>query len=163
MTGKLCISIHPLDFLSSSENNYNWRSCHSLDGDFAVGNLSYLQDGCTAICYLKGADNVKLPNFPATVPWNDKKWRMLVHISKNKDFIFAGRQYPFFSEDALNKVKTLLLDKVFPDQKFEEKWSDMVITDLQKDDIDYPLDDTYYYVNGGLYPLTSLAQPAEDY
>lgn len=31
VTGTLCFSVHPLDFLSSSENNYGWRSCHSLD------------------------------------------------------------------------------------------------------------------------------------
>ena len=32
VTGKLCFSIHPLDFLSTSETTYNWRSCHALDG-----------------------------------------------------------------------------------------------------------------------------------
>ena len=31
--GKLCFSVHPLDFLSSSENTYNWRSCHALDNN----------------------------------------------------------------------------------------------------------------------------------
>ena len=30
--GYLTFSVHPLDFLSSSENTYNWRSCHALDG-----------------------------------------------------------------------------------------------------------------------------------
>ena len=30
--GKLCISIHPLDYLSTSETTHNWRSCHALDG-----------------------------------------------------------------------------------------------------------------------------------
>ena len=55
--GTLCFSIHPLDFLSSSENTYNWRSCHSLDGEFRAGNLSYMVDDCTFMIYLKGADN----------------------------------------------------------------------------------------------------------
>ena len=31
--GTLCLSVHPLDFLSNSENDSNWRSCHSLDGE----------------------------------------------------------------------------------------------------------------------------------
>ena len=33
VSGRLCISVHPLDFISSSENTYNWRSCHALDGN----------------------------------------------------------------------------------------------------------------------------------
>ena len=35
--GYLCFSVHPLDFLSSSENTLNWRSCHSLDGEYRAG------------------------------------------------------------------------------------------------------------------------------
>ena len=68
--GHLCFSIHPLDFLSSSENTYNWRSCHSLDGEYASGNLSYMQDECTVMCYIKTSDNEKLPNFPDNILWN---------------------------------------------------------------------------------------------
>ena len=41
VTGTLCFSVHPLDYLSSSENTYNWRSCHALDGEYCAGNLSY--------------------------------------------------------------------------------------------------------------------------
>ena len=51
--GTLCLSVHPLDFLSLSENTYNWRSCHSLDGEYRAGNLSYMMDKHTIICYLK--------------------------------------------------------------------------------------------------------------
>lgn len=53
--GYLCLSIHPLDFLSLSENNCNWRSCHALDGDYRSGNLSYMVDTSTIICYLRSA------------------------------------------------------------------------------------------------------------
>ena len=93
--GKLCFSVHPLDFLSTSNNTYNWRSCHALDGEFRAGNLSYMTDTSTIICYLKGADGVDLPMFPCTVPWNSKKWRMLMFISEDKNIIFASKQYPF--------------------------------------------------------------------
>jgi hypothetical protein len=54
--GTLCFSVHPLDFLSSSENTYNWRSCHALDGEYRAGNLSYMVDDTTFMVYLKGAD-----------------------------------------------------------------------------------------------------------
>jgi hypothetical protein len=105
--GKLCFSVHPLDFLSSSENNYHWRSCHSLDGEFRAGNLSYMCDSTTFMVYLKGADNEILPNFPSDVPWNSKKWRVLMHAKQDDLMMFAGRQYPFNSKVGLDTVLNL--------------------------------------------------------
>lgn len=112
VTGTLCISVHPLDFLSSSENTYNWRSCHALDGEYRAGNFSYMMDKSTIMCYLKGADNAKLPNFPDTVRWNSKKWRMLLFFSDRWDVMFAGRQYPFFSKTALDIIAIHLKNKL---------------------------------------------------
>lgn len=108
ITGTLCFSVHPLDFLSSSENNHNWRSCHALDGEYRAGNLSYMVDECTFLCYLKSEGETILPNFPDDVPWNNKKWRTLLFINDNKDMMFAGRQYPFSSEYGIEYVKNLL-------------------------------------------------------
>lgn len=112
VTGTLCISVHPLDFLSSSENTYNWRSCHALDGEYRAGNFSYMMDKSTIMCYLKGADDAKLPNFPDTVRWNSKKWRMLLFFSDRWDVMFAGRQYPFFSKTALDIIAIHLKNKL---------------------------------------------------
>ena len=102
--GTLCFSVHPLDFLSVSENTYNWRSCHALDGEFRAGNLSYMLDKTTIVCYLRGADGVNIPMFPYDIPWNSKKWRVLLYISENWDMIFASKQYPFSSKTGLNLV-----------------------------------------------------------
>lgn len=104
--GYLCFSVHPLDYLSSSENTYNWRSCHSLDGEYRAGNLSYMLDSSTIVCYLKSdKENNLLPNFPDSVMWNSKKWRMLLFMSDHWNAMYAGRQYPFFSDVALNLVQ----------------------------------------------------------
>ena len=111
--GKLCLSVHPLDFLSSSENTHNWRSCHALDGDYRGGNLSYMVDKSTIMCYLKSTKNEKLPNFPKEVPWNSKKWRVLLFFSNDWNMIFAGRQYPFYTESGLNFVKDKILSEKF--------------------------------------------------
>lgn len=108
--GYLTFSVHPLDFLSSSENTYNWRSCHALDGEYRGGNLSYMCDQGTMMVYLSGEDNLKLPHFPEDVPWNSKKWRMLLHFDQSLDCCFAGRQYPFFSPGALEKVFEIFSD-----------------------------------------------------
>ena len=101
--GTLCFSVHPLDFLSSSENTYNWRSCHALDGEYRAGNLSYMIDNCTFMVYLKGADNQKLYGF-GPVEWNSKKWRMLIHAAEDDSIMFAGRQYPFSSKSGIDTI-----------------------------------------------------------
>lgn len=115
--GTLCFSVHPLDYLSTSVNTYNWRSCHALDGDYRSGNLSYMMDKSTIVCYLKGENNTILPMFPNDVPWNSKKWRVLLFLSEHWDLIFAGRQYPFSSKSGLDVV----LKHLFPALKLPEE------------------------------------------
>ena len=111
ITGVLCLSVHPLDYISASENCHSWHSCHALDGDYRAGNLSYMVDKHTIMCYLR-ADNCDyiLPDFPSEVPWNSKKWRVWIHLSDSWDIMFAGRQYPFTSNIGLNLAKKELIE-----------------------------------------------------
>lgn len=165
ITGTLCLSVHPLDFLSSSENTYNWRSCHALDGDFRTGNLSYMCDPSTIICYLKGADDVALPNFPKSVLWNSKKWRMLVHTDNRYNIFFAGRQYPFFSETALHQIRIILMDlfsnTILPYTGWGNEYLYSYQTGRYVGNItDYPLDDKYAIIHGHLYPMHKLIKDA---
>ncbi len=110
--GYFCISVHPLDFLSASENRHNWRSCHALDGEYRLGNLSYLLDKCTMICYLKSEEDTKLPNFPYETPWNNKKWRMWLHLADEHNALMAGRQYPFTIGGVLEYAKSSLFQLI---------------------------------------------------
>lgn len=111
ITGYLCLSVHPLDYLSSSENNNNWRSCHALNGEYRSGNLSYMLDSSTVVCYICNDRKEKLPRFPTSVPWNSKKWRMLLFVSDNWNALFAGRHYPFFSENIMEMVRERWINK----------------------------------------------------
>lgn len=159
--GTLCISVHPLDFLSSSENTYNWRSCHALDGEYRAGNLSYMVDNSTVICYLKGADNVRLPNFPESVPWNSKKWRVLLFFEKNWRAVFAGRQYPLSSLNALQMVNTCLCQKLglhFFD------WEDTTLTNyIEKISGEkHYLSEDYLVLNGYIYPTSKFIHDASN-
>ena len=121
VTGKLCISVHPLDFLSASENNHSWRSCHALDGEYRVGNVSYMMDDCTFMAYLKSnGPDVKLPHFPEDVPWNDKKWRCYFYLDRKNGIVYAAKQYPFFSQKALDLIADILRVKLayfWPDEE----------------------------------------------
>ena len=109
--GYLYFSIHPLSYMTISENNYNWRSCHALDGDYRVGNLSYMVDDCTIVAGLvskKEKHNLKC--MPSDMAWYDNKWRMLIHTNSSRNFVYYNKQYPFFNEDLLDLVNTKLKD-----------------------------------------------------
>ena len=161
--GTLCFSVHPLDFLSSSENTYNWRSCHALDGEYRAGNLSYMCDSSTVICYLKSKDNVKLPNFPEDVLWNSKKWRVLFYLSEQEKLLFAGRQYPFSSSQALAKAKNYFLTKVNPyDPYGYSDWSSPVINSIENGKTQLDLAEPYIAIRGRLYPLDKIVIDCQD-
>lgn len=126
ISGQLCISVHPLDFLSSSENLHNWRSCHALDGEYRAGNLSYMVDKCTFMCYLQSDKEVYLSSFGG-VKWNSKKWRVLMYLTEDFNILFAGRQYPFDSETGLDLVKNKI-SSLFNLQFNRDDWHEPVET-----------------------------------
>lgn len=149
VSGYLCLSVHPLDYLSASENVHNWRSCHALDGDYRVGNLNYMMDTSTVICYLKADKNAILPRFPETVPWNSKKWRVWIFFSQDRTMLFAGRPYPFFSQTGLDLIKDKLLPSIGLDN-----WSKFC-----RDKI-YTSKDYYSNMRFGLANLVPVGQTA---
>lgn len=157
--GYLHLSVHPLDYLSASENVHNWRSCHALDGDYRAGNLSYMLDKSTIMCYLSTDKEESLPNFPESVKWNSKKWRVWLHFSDDWNMIFAGRQYPFFTQVGLDKVSKELLQKsgLTPMQAWSS-WRKDLITTCHSDDFDAEIElrQKYILVGGEFVPLKDL-------
>lgn len=121
ITGKMVMSVHPLDFLSSSETVHKWHSCHALDGEYRTGNLSYMQDSHTFLFYLKAEEESVLPHFP--FEWNSKKWRMLMYMSKDEQIFVRGRQYPFSNDKAV-EISTDML-RQFYDLKDFTNWVDV--------------------------------------
>lgn len=182
ITGYFCISVHPLDFLSASETNYNWRSCHALDGDYRSGNMAYAVDNCTVMCYLRGKEWEKLPRFPADVPWYSKKWRMLLFISPDNCVYYAGRQYPFEAKPLLDFVRHEVLPIVTGTPFKEEllnlwggwvppsfsEWNQYCISYLPQGDTPQSqsqytrLYDNYLYIDGHLIPRRKLIQQSNE-
>ena len=151
--GYVCLSIHPLDFLSTSENTLNWRSCHALDGDYKAGNLSYMADASTCVAYIKTDKNVKLPNFPLSVPWNNKKWRTLLFLSNDGNMLFAGRSYPYSNMNILNMVHSIFTDlyynKFYSHRIWHPSWSvwhNYYITEFPYGDMKADLDVNYVWL-----------------
>lgn len=163
MTGYLCISVHPLDFLSSSENNHNWRSCHALDGDYRAGNLSYMVDNCTIMAYIKSEDNVVLPRFPEDVPWNNKKWRCLFFFDHDNKILYAGRQYPFSTQSMLDIVSRVFVDHQMFSNKFVlDRWRKNVFTEFEANGETFECPRYIQLPGFGLYPLTKIIKDHQD-
>ena len=168
VNGILCLSVHPLDYLSSSENTYHWRSCHALDGDYRAGNLSYMLDSSTIVAYLKkDGEMCKLPNFPESVLWNSKKWRMLLFLEDKREALFAGRQYPFFSHTALVHVAHLFFRTFMKDSFFWSNWYNDYICDFPRSK-DVPTRDTNLMfgrnvmLGGRVYAMNDLVSDGKD-
>ena len=172
--GYLVFSVHPLDFLSASENCFNWRSCHALDGDYRTGNLSYMCDSSTVVCYLRADEEVKLPHFPETVPWNNKKWRMLLHFNTDFDVVFAGRQYPFTSPGALEIVRKAMVDNLFQLPEYywgtnKDRWShwhndyisEFKYSEHLEDDSSIA-EDTYAVIKHGIWNINKIIKDANN-
>lgn len=109
LSGQLCISIHPLDYITVSENNNNWHSCHSINGSYFAGNLSYIADASTVVIYIKSKEDTQLENFPHGLLWNNKKWRVLAHFDENYNTIIFNRQYPYLNNNIINVIKDTFL------------------------------------------------------
>lgn len=169
VTGKLCISVHPLDFLSSSMNTYHWRSCHALDGDYRAGNLSYMSDSCTVMCYLKGENDTQIPLFPPDVCWNSKKWRMLIYISEDFERIFCGKPYPFMSKKGMDMSVTLLTQLLGVENSFKSfsnnkiTLENNIIKNIQVQDQNYELIEPYILYQGHLVPKEAFIQDEQTF
>lgn len=162
VVGKLCFSVHPLDFMTVSVNTYNWRSCHALDGEFRAGNLSYMLDKSTIVCYIKGADDVCLPMFPDAVRWNSKKWRVLLYLSERWDMIFASKQYPFTSVGGLDVVKGHFMRAIgLKETEFSDWQNDYVSCINRKNGSNYTLHHPYIPIYGKLHEMGSIVTNGE--
>ena len=114
VSGYLYLSVHPMDYLTLSENAANWSSCHSLDGDYRCGNLSYMVDNTTIVAYLATNEMQHFKCLPENVKWFSKKWRMLIHINTNSDIIYYNKQYPFEHKTIFGRITDMVHQIFFP-------------------------------------------------
>ena len=70
-------------------------------------------DKSTIVCYLAGDDKVSTPNSHSDFEWNNKKWRVLVYVSKSMRHIFLGRQYPFSTEGSLPHIQNAIVKTIW--------------------------------------------------
>lgn len=101
LKGNLCLSIHPLDFMTMSDNDCGWNSCMSWTtnkGTSKQGTVEMMNSRNVVIAYLETSKPFYLnpedkENCPYT--WNNKAWRKLYIV--DDDFITGIKDYPFKS------------------------------------------------------------------
>jgi hypothetical protein len=99
-TGELCISIHPLDYATMSDNDNNWSSCMSWSGgEYCRGTVEMMNSSCVIVAYLRDPNK----NF---LYWNSKKWRELFVV--NETLITGIKGYPYQSTELENYVIEML-------------------------------------------------------
>ena len=109
--GNLCLSIHPLDFVTMSDNDCGWNSCMQWmedTGDYRLGTIEMMNSPCVVIAYVESHDPMKLFSPYGAEEWNNKKWRQLYIIDRT--IILGNRQYPYDNLDLQGAAITWLRD-----------------------------------------------------
>lgn len=92
LEGTLSLSIHPLDYMTMSDNDCDWDSCmrwRDGGGDYRQGTIEMMNSPYVIVAYLES----KKPFIYGNTTWNNKKWRQLFVVSR--DCIAAVKGYPY--------------------------------------------------------------------
>jgi len=100
LKGTLCVSIHPLDYMTMSDNTYGWDSCMNWmnEGQYRQGTVEMMNSPYVVVAYLKGDDHLE---FFGDM-WNSKKWRNLFIIRDS--VICSVKGYPYINTSFDNMV-----------------------------------------------------------
>lgn len=108
--GNLCLSIHPLDYMTMSDNACNWESCMSWknSGCYRRGTVEMMNSPVAIVAYLTAEEEMSLETGYRDETWNSKKWRELFIV--NKDVISEVKGYPYQSVSLVDAVLAFLRD-----------------------------------------------------
>ena len=115
--GNLCLSIHPLDFITMSDNECGWGSCMSWmeeAGDYRLGTIEMMNSESVIIAYIEAKEDMCICD-DVNAKWNNKRWRQLIVVTP--ELILGNKQYPYFNDvvqgTALKWIKELAADADF--------------------------------------------------
>lgn len=101
LTGKLSISIHPMDYMTMSDNDSDWESCMNWrsNGSYRQGSVEMMNSTIVVVAYLEA----EAPMYTcAKYKWNNKKWRQLFLVDPAA--ILAIKSYPYINSDLTIEV-----------------------------------------------------------
>lgn len=95
-SSKVTLSIHPLDFLTLSNNNCGWRSCVCLSkdkpGDYSLGTVEMMNSPYAIVAYIENTTKEYHPTDEEWT-WNNKQWRELFLV--HPKFVCGIKGYPY--------------------------------------------------------------------
>ena len=96
-TDTLYLSIHPLDYITMSDNEENWSSCMSWfeEGDYHCGTVEMMNSPNVIVAYFSS-------NKHDYYSWNSKIWRKLYIVTE--DYCVGIKGYPYQIESIDKEV-----------------------------------------------------------
>lgn len=119
LKGNLCLSIHPLDYVTMSDNDSDWSSCMSWTDNecYRQGTVEMMNSPMVIVAYLTASK----PMDVCGLEWSNKKWRELMIV--NKDLITNIKSYPYFNSNLTKASLSLLKElaaKNVPEWNFDD-------------------------------------------
>lgn len=123
--GNLYLSIHPLDYLTMSDNASNWTSCMNWKnaGEYRMGTVEMMNSPCVVVAYVTNERDPYYLFNNSNARWPNKKWRELFIVDKG--VITGIKGYPYKSR----KIERMVAD-----------W----LRELAKENLNWDYDDKYY-------------------
>lgn len=126
INANLCISIHPLDFMTASFNNNDWRSCMCWeDGEYRRGVIEMMNSPMVVVAYLESKSSTMNwwngPDKPE-LEWNSKRWREFFIV--RPDMISGIKGYPYWNRTLEDEVINWLAEMFAP--LFNTKYAPIV-------------------------------------
>lgn len=125
LTGNLCISIHPMDYMTMSDNNCGWSSCMSWTegGDYRRGTVEMMNSPYIVVAYLTADSDYEIVH---NRYWNNKKWRQLFIVSP--EMISGIKGYPYCNQYLEKEVATWIRELAINNLGWDfydsmDKWS----------------------------------------
>ena len=127
----LVISIHPIDFMTMSDNNCNWTSCMSwiTRGCYNAGTIEMMNSNVATVAYLETKHPFKIRlDEDNTLNIPNKSWRSLIYC--NKQIVLAGKSYPY-AKDELSKCAIHFMQEIVKESfGWEYKFQNQLYKDI---------------------------------
>ena len=118
LSANLCLSIHPLDYMTASWNENGWHSCMNwLDGEYRRGVIEMMNSPYVVVAYLESNSNHMEFYVDVQHPkekWNSKKWREFMIV--NEYGVFGIKGYPYWNSELENLALKWLAELFTTDQ-----------------------------------------------
>ena len=116
LKGTLSLSIHPMDYMTMSDNDCGWSSCMSWtgDGEYKLGTIEMMNSPYIIVGYLKSKEDWA---FNRSYSWNNKKWRCLFYVDEN--MACNVKPYPYDNEFLTQSALRVIAEIMGWDQTVE--------------------------------------------